>query len=267
MDFNDLNNFQLYQAPTPTPPAPPAGDDADSKALNDLSSMLSNPALLKDGAQGALMGLLMYAAELCRKKQMTIRAQEAIESGQLATAQGQTAEAQADATKSAAYCAAGGMVGSAAFGLGTAGLSAYKGAKDQKELMAKGKEMDKLDKEINTPVKATTGAQANLMNKQEKMAKKESLKRDYDLSHGAMSQRLQTMSQVGHAGEALANAGGQVTSAQGKASEALLGTAAQQQSQVAQNLASAQQTASDVAKDLTNLQTLSGQAAKAAVGR
>jgi hypothetical protein len=265
MSFNDLNNLQFYQAPTPPPVTPPSGGSGDSKALDDLSRQLSNPELLKDGAQGALMGLLMYAAELCRQNQIKIRTQEASLSGQLAGAQGQTAGAQADAVKYTAYAAAGGMVASAATSFVTAGASTYKTAKDTKALNDKHTEMKQLDQKINSGAAAQTGTTAS--DKQDLMARKESLGREYNAMHSGMAQSGQIINQIGHAGESLANAGGQVTSAQGKASEGLLQASQQQQSQIAQNLSSAQQSAAETAKELTNLEMLGGQAAKAAVGR
>ncbi len=263
MSFNDFNNLQFYQ-PAPATVIPTAGSSGDSKALDDLSRQLSNPELLKDGAQGALMGLLVYAAELCRQNQQKVRSLEASESSDLATAQGQTAGAQADAIKASAYAAAGGMVGSAAASLGGAGLSSYKGMKDNQELVKKGKDIDALNKDINNGAATQTGPAGS--NKQELMDKKVSLERDYHMMQGSMQQHLHTIGRLGEAGSTIANAGGQITSAQGKASETLLGTAQQQQSQTAQNLASAEQTASDVAKDLANLETIAGQASKAAVG-
>lgn len=261
--INDWNNAQNFQDPSPAPT--PSGN-SDKDEINNLINMLNNPALLTEGAQGALYGLLMYAATVVQKHEVEVRSAMAQQESQLTSAQGTIAQHQADSIKYGSYAQAAGTVASGAMHLGGAGVGTLKAIKNQTELKSMNKDIDNTNTALGQSM-AGTGAQPTPNERATLLAKKERLEREYKTKDADATRSHQATTQLFNTSAEFAHVNTDINAANARASGTLLETANQQVTQASKELADNRKTAGDVVDQLMQLLTLSGNLAKAAVGR
>lgn len=261
--FYNNNNWNDYHNTSPASTQAPV--DSDKAEADNLINQLNNPALLKEGALGALYGLLMYAAKFCQQKEVQVRSEMAQQNAKLTQSQAQVAQSQASAIQLGAEASALGEIGSGAISISGGLASGAKLSSEQNKLTNLHNKSGELQKQIDKGPSAQTTQEPH--DTAALLREKAALDNQAKVHETGVQNRVQMISQMHEVGSRITGTIGQTSSANAQAQKTLLETTGQQMQQASSQLQDSQKTAGEVADQLTQLLTLSGQAAKAAAGR
>jgi hypothetical protein len=261
--FYNNNNWSDYRNTSTAAAQAPVG--SDQAEANNLINQLNNPALLKEGALGALYGLLMYAAKFCQQKEVQVRSEMAQQNAKLTQSQAQVAQSQASAIQLGAEASALGEIGSGAITVSGGLASGAKLSSEQTKLNSLHQKSNELQKQIDKGPSAQTTQESH--DTASLLREKAALDNQAKSHEIGIQHRIQTISQMHDVGSKVTGVVGQTSSANAQAQKTLLETTGQQMQQASSQLQDSQKTAGEVADQLTQLLALSGQAAKAAAGR
>jgi hypothetical protein len=264
---NWTNNFNT----TPPSVGPTSTADSDKKDLDNLINMLNNPALLKEGAQGALYALLSLASMTVQKKELNVRSEMAKQGADLTKAQGQVAQGQAEAMQMSSYASAAGSIGAGAMTLAGSAYTTGKMANEEKGITTLDKKIADKENELSRPADAQVHENATPAPTQKTkasiLAEKTALEKERGLKMATYSEKMHLSSTLSKTASEVVSSSSQINSANANASRTLLESSGQQLNQASSELQKNQQTAGEVADSITRNLTAMGDLAKAAVGR